>query len=156
MKDENISNWNMDGHIIIPTEFDKISYLIEWKDLFPSWIDEEEEKLVPTCPKLPMPNFSNYSANMDMIVAKLPCNYPKQGSTRDVFRLQVHLVVANLVAKREGNWDGKRKVVFFSKCRPMVELFRCDDLVKHEGDWWYYEVDVAKLAKGLDPCIVKA
>lgn len=24
-----------------------------------------------------------------------------------------------------------------------------DDLVKREGDWWYYQVDVAKLAKGL-------
>ncbi|KAJ8561359.1 hypothetical protein K7X08_027549 [Anisodus acutangulus] len=148
MKDENISKWNMHGHIIIPVEFEKTSDLIEWKDLFPSWIheEEEEEKVVPICPKIPMPNFSNYNTNMDIIVAKLPCKYPKEGWSRDVFRLQVHLVVANLVVNRgKKDWNGKTKVVILSKCRPMVELFRCDDLVKHEGDWWYYQMDVVKL-----------
>ncbi|XP_070048288.1 UDP-glucuronate:xylan alpha-glucuronosyltransferase 2-like isoform X2 [Nicotiana tomentosiformis] len=145
MEDENTSDWSKHGHIIIPVEFEKVSDLFEWKDLFPPWIDEEEEVVVPKCPKIPMPIFDNYS-NMDMIVAKLPCKYPEEGWGRDVFRVQVHLVVANLVVKRgKKGLNGKTKVVFLSKCRPMVELFRCDDLIKQEGDWWYYQLDVVRL-----------
>ena len=62
------------------------------------------------------------------------------------FRLQVHLIVANLAVKKgKRDWNWKTKVVLWSKCRPMLELFRCNDLVKQENEWWYYEVDVKRL-----------
>lgn len=143
-EEDDISEWNKHGKTI-PIYFEKVSSFFNWTDLFPEWIDEEEESDVPTCPEIPMPDFTTYE-KMDMIVAKLPCKYPKEGWGRDVLRLQVHLIVANLVVKK-----GKRdiKVVFWSKCRPMMELFRCNDLVKKESDWWFYEVDVKRLEQKI-------
>ncbi|XP_059283331.1 UDP-glucuronate:xylan alpha-glucuronosyltransferase 2-like [Lycium ferocissimum] len=138
MDDEDVTEWKMHGEMT-QVHFQKVSDLFEWKDLFPEWIDEEEETDGPTCPEMPMPLFKTYGY-MDMIVVKLPCG------KRDVFRLQVHLVAANLAVKRgTRGWNKKVKVVFLSKRRPMVELFRCDNLKKHEGDWWYYEPDMVKL-----------
>ena len=145
-EDDDVSEWNMQGKTIIPVHFERVSTLFNWTDLFPEWIDEEEESDVPSCPEIPMPEFEVYES-MDMIVAKLPCNnYLQEGWGRDVYRLQVHQIVANLAVKKgkkDRKW--KTKVVFLSKCRPMLELFRCSDLVKHEGEWWYYEPDVKKL-----------
>ncbi|KAI9127443.1 hypothetical protein K1719_002002 [Acacia pycnantha] len=48
--------------------------------------------------------------------------------------------------KRKKDWDWKTKVVLSRKCRPMMELFRCDDLVKRkyeddEGDKILLETD---------------
>ncbi|AES59449.1 UDP-glucuronate:xylan alpha-glucuronosyltransferase 2 isoform X2 [Medicago truncatula] len=147
-EDDDVSEWNVHGETI-PINFDKVSQFFNWTDLFPEWIDEEEESDVPTCPELPMPEFATYE-NMDIIVAKLPCKYPLEGWGREVLRLQVHLIVANMVVKKgKKDWKWKSKVVFWSKCRPMLEIFRCDDLVKHEGDWWFYEVDVKKLEQKI-------
>jgi len=147
-EDEDVSEWNIHGETI-PINFDKVSQFFNWTDLFPEWIDEEEESDVPTCPELPMPEFTTYE-NMDLIVAKLPCKYPLEGWGREVLRLQVHLIVANMVVKKgKKDWKWKSKVVFWSKCRPMLEIFRCDDLVKNEGDWWFYEVDVKKLEQKI-------
>ncbi|KAJ8531934.1 hypothetical protein K7X08_011857 [Anisodus acutangulus] len=144
MDDEDVTEWKMHGQII-QVHFEKVSNFLEWKDLFPEWIDEEEEIDGPACPEIPIPVFKTYGY-MDMIVVKLPCENSEQGWGRDVFRLQVHLVAANLAVKRgTRGWNKKVKVVFLSMCRPMVELFRCDDLKKHEGDWWYYEPDMVKL-----------
>lgn len=139
MDGEDTSEWETHGRTI-PIQFEKVSDLFEWKHLFPEWIDEEEEYKGPSCPEIPMPKFENYK-NMDIIVAKLSCEFPKQGLARDVFRLQVHLIVANLVAKNKK----KTKVVFLSKCRPMMELFRCDDLVREEGEWWWFEPEAVRL-----------
>jgi hypothetical protein len=122
-----------------------VSEFFKWPDLFPEWIDEEEETDVPSCPEIPMPDFEVYDS-LDMIVAKLPCKYPEEGWNREVFRLQVHLLAANLAVKKgRRDWNWRTKVVFWSKCRPMLELFRCDDLVKQEGDWWFYEPEMTKL-----------
>ncbi|KAI3460236.1 hypothetical protein Pfo_016899 [Paulownia fortunei] len=144
MDDEDVFEWEAHGQII-PVSFEQVSELFEWKALFPEWIDEEEEIDGPSCPEIPMPNFDKYGY-MDMIVAKLPCKAPEEGWNRDVFRLQVHLVAANLAVRR-GKWDwkGRMKVVFLSKCMPMVELFRCDELVGREGEWWYYRPEMGKL-----------
>ncbi|KAK4481506.1 hypothetical protein RD792_012406, partial [Penstemon davidsonii] len=145
MDDEDVSEWKSHGQII-PISFEKVSMLFKWKDLYPEWIDEEEEIDGPSCPEIPMPDFEEYYGYMDMIVAKLPCEFPKEGWNRDVFRLQVHLMAANLAVKRgRRDWNGKIKVVFLSKCMPMVELFRCDDLVKREGEWWYYMPEIERL-----------
>ncbi|XP_059279311.1 UDP-glucuronate:xylan alpha-glucuronosyltransferase 2 isoform X2 [Lycium ferocissimum] len=147
MEGEDVSEWKVHGQII-KVNFEKVSDLLEWKDLFPEWIDEEEEMDGNECPEIPMPDFNNYSY-MDIIVVKLPCKYPQEGWGKDVYRLQVNLVAANLVVKR-GKRDlknGKMKLIFLSKCRPMVDMFRCEELKKKEGDWWYYKTDMEKLAQ---------
>ncbi|XP_022752321.1 UDP-glucuronate:xylan alpha-glucuronosyltransferase 2-like [Durio zibethinus] len=143
-EDEDYSEWEKHGETI-PVLFERVSELFEWKHLFPEWIDEEEEIDGPSCPEMPMPDFNKYD-NMDLIVAKLPCKYPVDGWAREVFRLQVHLIAANLAVKNgKRDWNWRTKVVFLSKCRPMLEVFRCNDLVKQEGEWWYYEPEVARL-----------
>lgn len=140
MEEVDVSEWNRNR---VSVKFEEVSELFKWEDLFPEWIDEEEESDVPTCPEIPMPDFKQYG-NMEMIVAKLPCKEEEdeKGWRRDVHRLQVHLVVAHLAAKK-----GTRntKVALWSKCRPMLDLFRCNDLVRKEGDWWLYHPDIAKL-----------
>lgn len=144
MDNEDVSEWKAHGQIV-PIPFERVSDMFEWKALFPEWIDEEEEYSGSSCPEIPMPDLDKYG-NMDMIVAKLPCKAPEEGWNRDVFRLQVHLVVAN-VAVRRGRWEwgGRMKVVFLSECRPMVELFQCDELVGREGEWWYYRPEMWRL-----------
>ncbi|KAJ0026066.1 hypothetical protein Pint_08784 [Pistacia integerrima] len=144
MDEYDISEWKIYGETI-SVDFERVSKYFKWPDLFPEWIDEEEENDTPTCPEIPMPDYKIYD-NMDIIVAKLPCKFPEEGWQREVFRLQVHLIVANLAVKKgKRDWDWRTKVVFWSKCRPMLELFRCDDLVRKEGDWWYYMPEIARL-----------
>ncbi|KAJ4962390.1 hypothetical protein NE237_022329 [Protea cynaroides] len=144
MDEEDMSEWENLGKLIA-VHFERVSEYLEWnKDLFPEWIDEEEEIEGSSCPEIPMPDFMAYS-EIDMVVAKLPCEYPKEGWARDAFRLQVHLIAANLAVKK-GN---RTKMVFLSPCRPMMELFRCDDMLMNEGDWWWYEPEVARLEHKL-------
>ncbi|RDX83628.1 UDP-glucuronate:xylan alpha-glucuronosyltransferase 2, partial [Mucuna pruriens] len=144
MEEHDVSEWSIQGETT-RVYFERVSQFFNWTDLFPEWIDEEEENDVPSCPEIPMPEYAKYGS-MDVIVAKLPCRYPKEGWGREVFRLQVHLIVANLAAKKgKKDWRGKTRVVFWSECRPMLELFPCDRLVKREGEWWYYEPDVKRL-----------
>ncbi|GJX17512.1 UDP-glucuronate:xylan alpha-glucuronosyltransferase 2 isoform X1, partial [Tanacetum coccineum] len=144
MEGEDLSDWNVLGKTI-PVTFEKVSENFKWKDLFPEWIDEEEEMHGTLCPELPMPDYKKYGY-MDMIVVNIPCKYPAEGWARDVFRLQLHMIAANMAVRRgRKSWNRKPKVVVSSKCRPMVEIFRCDDLLIHDGDWWYYEPDMKRL-----------
>ncbi|MED6114265.1 UDP-glucuronate:xylan alpha-glucuronosyltransferase 2, variant 2 [Stylosanthes scabra] len=149
-EEDDLSEWkkNMQEEgMIIPIQFEKVSSQFNWTDLFPEWIDEEEESDVPFCPEIPMPDFNVYE-DMDLIVAKLPCNMnPNWG--RNVYRLQVHLIVANLAVKKLKKTSSSTKVVLLSKCRPMLEIFRCNDLVKNDGDWWYYQPDLKRLEQKL-------
>ena len=152
MDEEVVREWNRrreDLGEAVPFRFERVTDFFKWEDLFPEWIDEEEESDVPTCPEIPMPDLKSYG-EVDLVVAKLPCN---DKARRDVFRLQVHLIVANMVVKkgkRDWNYNRRKtKVVFWSKCRPMMELFRCSDLVKREGDWWLYQPQIAKLEHKL-------
>ncbi|KAL6572486.1 hypothetical protein OROMI_013444 [Orobanche minor] len=144
MDDEDVSDWNAR---IISISFDKVSHMFEWKDIFPEWIDEEEEYSGSSCPEIPMPDSNKYGDEyMDVIVSKLPCSSPEEGWNRDVFRFQVHLVAAKMAAKRgRKDWSGRVKVVFLSECVPMPEIFRCDEMVEREGHWWYYRVEVGRL-----------
>lgn len=129
----------------IAVDFEPVSKNFEWKHLFPEWIDEEEENDGPSCPELLMPDFALYS-EMDVVVARMPCRYPEEGWRRDVLRLQVHLIVANLAVKKGKKEGGeKMKVVLLSPCRPMMEVFRCDNLLRQKGNWWVYEPDMARL-----------
>ncbi|XP_002510223.2 UDP-glucuronate:xylan alpha-glucuronosyltransferase 2 isoform X1 [Ricinus communis] len=148
MEENDVSDWKIHGETI-PIHFERVSEYFKWEDLFPEWIDEEEEFEGTSCPEIPMPDFKAYD-DMDVIVAKLPCKYPQELWNREVLRLQVHLVAANLAMKKgRRDWSWKTKVVFWSKCRPMLELFRCDDLVKQEGDWWFYEPEMSILGQKL-------
>ncbi|XP_074558512.1 UDP-glucuronate:xylan alpha-glucuronosyltransferase 2-like [Curcuma longa] len=125
----------------IPVTFERVSSNLRWEDLFPEWIDEDEENEEPSCSEIPMPDFSSYGV-VDLVAAKLPC----EGIRRDVFRLQVHLVAAGMAARR-GRRDarGAVRLALLSACRPMMELFRCDDVVAREGDWWVFEVEAWRL-----------
>ncbi|KAK3028276.1 hypothetical protein RJ639_037453 [Escallonia herrerae] len=151
MEEEDLSEWNVHGFKTIPINFEPVSEYLEWKDLFPEWIDEEEEMEGGTlCPEIPMAKVEDYGY-MDMIVAKLPCKYPEEGWRRDVFRLQVHLLAANLAVKRgRRDWSRRGKVVFLSECRPMLELFPCSELRRQEGDWWFYEPEMVRLEQKVD------
>ncbi|KAG8654754.1 UDP-glucuronate:xylan alpha-glucuronosyltransferase 2 isoform X2 [Manihot esculenta] len=142
--EDDVSEWKLHGETI-QIHFERVSENFKWEHLFPEWIDEEEELEGPSCPEIPMPDFKAYET-MDVIVAKLPCKFPEKLWKREVFRLQIHLVAANLAVKkgkRDRSW--KTKVVFWSRCRPMLELFRCDELVRQEGDWWLYEPQMWRL-----------
>ncbi|RWR92553.1 UDP-glucuronate:xylan alpha-glucuronosyltransferase 2-like protein isoform X1 [Cinnamomum micranthum f. kanehirae] len=144
MDDDEVGEFANVGNVTA-IRYQPVSGNLEWKDLFPEWIDEEEDDDGPSCPEMPMPDFGMYG-EVDVVMAKLPCRYPEEGWSRSVFRLQIHVIAANLAVKNGRRGGGeKTRVVFFSSCRPMLELFRCDDLVKQEGDWWVYEPDMGKL-----------
>ncbi|KAF1892105.1 hypothetical protein Lal_00036461 [Lupinus albus] len=111
-----------------------------------SWFEINEEKGKSKCPKMPMPKLENYK-DLNVVVAKLPC---VQEGVRDLFWLQVNLVVANLVV--ESGWvenidmiHKKVYVVFVGYCEPMIEIFRCDDLLMHEGEYLVYQPDLMRL-----------
>lgn len=134
----------------VRVDFERVSDAFRWSDLFPEWIDEEEDDEGPSCPELPMPDWARYGGDVDVVVASLPCNRSAPGWNRDVFRLQVHLVAAQ-VAARKGRRDGAGavRVVLRSQCEPMMDLFRCDEEVGREGDWYMYRVDVPRLEEKL-------
>lgn len=138
-------DWQSVGKDTTTIDFERVSRNFEWKDLFPEWIDEEEENEGPTCPEIPMPDFSAYE-EVDVVVGRLPCRRPEEGWRRDVYRLQVHLVMLNMAARRgKRDGEGKVKVVVESDCRPMMEMFPCDDMVGREGKWWLFEVEGERL-----------
>lgn len=135
----------LEDHVeTVSVGFERVSKDRKWGDYFPEWIDEDKKWGSPKCPEIPIPKLEGYK-DMDVVLAKVPCD--KEG-IRDVFRLQVNLVVANLVVG-EG-WmkpDAHRTVyvVFIGSCGPMVEIFRCDDLLMHRGDYWVYMPDIGRL-----------
>ena len=95
MQEDDVSEWSTLGetsHVY----FEKVSQFFNWTDLFPEWIDEEEETDVPSCPEIPMPEFAAYEG-MDVIVAKLPCKYPEEGWGRDVLRSSNDTRTLNLI-----------------------------------------------------------
>ncbi|KAL6132689.1 hypothetical protein ACLB2K_064928 [Fragaria x ananassa] len=136
----------------IPVSFDRVGGDRKWEDFFPEWIDEDERWEHPKCPEIPMPRFEDYNG-IDVILAKVPCGTSgdeKEG-IRDVFRLQVNLVVANMAARlgwRDPDSGVPHRtvyVVFIGSCDPMVEIFRCDDLVMRQGDSRVYKPELGRL-----------
>jgi hypothetical protein len=128
--------------------FEQVSSSIVWDDLFPQWNHEDSSKK-PLCPEIPMPDFTRYD-EVDVVIARLPCRKPKDGWNRDMFRFQVHMVSANLaVRKARRNLNGAVKLIFLSKCIPMMDIFRCEDLVAREHEWWMYEANIYKLEDKL-------
>ncbi|KAL5061000.1 hypothetical protein RYX36_032604, partial [Vicia faba] len=140
---------------IVPIHFDHVDENLKWNDFFPEWIDEEEKVHKPKCPNMPMPTLKNYK-DIDVLVAKVPCGEQsmEEKGIRDVFRLQVNLVVANLAV--EAKWLQKLEsdhrnmyVVFVGTCAPMIEIFRCDDLLMHQSDYWVYKPDLKRLKQKI-------
>ena len=147
MEEDELSDWGTSGKLMT-IRFERVSSSIVWDDLFPQWDDEDNSKK-PLCPEIPMPDFTRYD-EVDVVIARLPCRKPKDGWNRDMFRFQVHMVSANLaVRKGRRNLYGAVKLIFLSKCIPMMDIFRGDDLVAREQEWWMYEANIDKLEDKL-------
>ncbi|KAG5127432.1 hypothetical protein AAZX31_10G145200 [Glycine max] len=128
---------------IVSVDFDHVDESLKWKDFFPVWIDEDKKWGGPKCPDLPMPTWEEYR-DLNVVVATVPCG------KRDVFKLQVNLVVANLAVDSGwvNNLDAYEPVyvVFIGSCDPMMDIFKCDDLLLHQpGEYWVYKPDLFSL-----------
>lgn len=149
-KDEriNIGLVNMEGMMhevqtkakMINVHFDYVKEDIRWSDLAPERMDENS-----TCPHIPMPRFEAYQ-ELDVVVARVsrPTQYEDSG-LRDVFRLQVNLVVANLLVRSRRKGNGPVLAVFVESFNPMWEIFRCDDLLWNEGNSWIYKPELTRI-----------
>ncbi|KAL7003073.1 hypothetical protein U1Q18_004231 [Sarracenia purpurea var. burkii] len=130
--------------------FDRVGKDRQWVDFFPKWIDENAKEGQTLCPKIPMPKFEDYYG-LDVVIARIPCEGgAKREGVKDVLRLQLNLVVANLLVRNgQKNHDDRldRTVyaVFIGSCGPMREIFRCEDLLLHEDDVLVYRPNLRKL-----------
>ncbi|KAL2468546.1 putative UDP-glucuronate:xylan alpha-glucuronosyltransferase 4 [Forsythia ovata] len=86
-----------------------------------------------------MPRFEDYQ-ELDVILARVPCS-----GLRDVLRLQVNLVVANLLVRSMRKNNGPVFAVFTGACTPMWEIFKCDDVLWHKGNYWVYKLELTRL-----------
>ncbi|KAH7846111.1 hypothetical protein Vadar_010102 [Vaccinium darrowii] len=139
---------------VVTIDFDRVDETLRWEDFFPEWIDEDRKWGQPSCPQIPMPRFENYR-DIGVVVARVPCGGGGEGEgkgVRDVYRLQVNLLVANMLVR--SRWTNDQGVVdrtvysvFIGSCGPMWEIFRCDDLLWHEGDYWVYKPDLRRLSQ---------
>ncbi|KAH9320929.1 hypothetical protein KI387_015568 [Taxus chinensis] len=144
IEEEEAQQWETLGETTV-IKFDVIdSEEVQWTDLFPEWIDEEEQYTSPACPTIPMPEIEE-ETEFDLVVTRVPCRKPEKGWSRDVVRLQIQLVSAQVAAKHSRNGK-KMAMLFLSACRPVLDLFRCEDLVKRRDHVWLYQSDVKKLA----------
>ncbi|XP_074303226.1 putative UDP-glucuronate:xylan alpha-glucuronosyltransferase 5 [Silene latifolia] len=137
----------------ITIQFEPVSHNnVTWKKLFPEWINENPSD---KCPTIPMPDPRDYP-DLDVVVAKLPCRRhtydygTREEWIRDVHRLQVNLATARLIVENGINKEGDVYGVFIGKCEPMVEIFKCDDLVWHGGSYWVYKPHVEKLRQTIN------
>ncbi|CAH9094948.1 unnamed protein product [Cuscuta europaea] len=88
-----------------------------------------------------MPHWEEYTDEINVIVARVPCT-----DHNNVFRLQVNLVVANLLVMKNGWKASYNQIhVVFIGCEPMLEIFRCEDLLWHQENSWIYKPDLRSL-----------
>ncbi|GJP44527.1 hypothetical protein CLOM_g3915 [Closterium sp. NIES-68] len=148
---------------------------IKWKDIFPEWIDESRKS---SCPEIPEPAWfaddfrqagvgndqrditaAEHSSSpslvarsllgsFDGVVASLPCEQPADSWARDVRWHHLMLTIGRLVTK---STSAKTPVLLFTECRPPPNLFRCRDLVMHEGPIWLYHVAPDAMRERLQP-----
>ncbi|GFP81406.1 putative UDP-glucuronate:xylan alpha-glucuronosyltransferase 4 [Phtheirospermum japonicum] len=88
-----------------------------------------------------MPKYENYD-DLDVVVADISCEEART--------THLNLAVANLLVKCgrkdiNGVDNGELLAVFMGSCGPMWEIFRCEDLLWHEGNLWIYRPDLEKL-----------
>ncbi|KAK9054822.1 hypothetical protein SSX86_025901 [Deinandra increscens subsp. villosa] len=120
----------------------------KWEDFFPEWVDEDGKWGTMKCPEIPLPE--SYE-KVDVVVARVPGG----GQRRDLFRLQVNLVVANVLVNSGWGVDGDHEevyVVFIGDLSggPMWEIFRCDDMIWEEKDYRIYKPDLGKLKQKVN------
>ncbi|KAL2490527.1 putative UDP-glucuronate:xylan alpha-glucuronosyltransferase 4 [Abeliophyllum distichum] len=136
---------------IVNIHFKRVEKNIQWSDLFPLWIEESLPWDLQPCLEIPLPRFEEY-VDLDVVVAKVPCGGVEKRIFEDVFRLQINLVVANLLVRnglKNGEIVPQVYVVFIGNCSPVWELFRCDDLLWHEQNFWIYKPDLRRLKQKL-------
>ncbi|CAN6857793.1 unnamed protein product [Brassica oleracea] len=131
----------------IHVSLDPLPESLTWNSLFPEWIDEENSQ----CPEIPLPKPEGSNADVDVIVAKVPCSgWSENKGLRDVFRLQVNLAAANLAVKSGlTKVDSAVYVVFVGSCGPMHEIFKCDERVRRVDDYWVYKPNLPRLKQKL-------
>ncbi|KAI5065845.1 hypothetical protein GOP47_0018469 [Adiantum capillus-veneris] len=113
---------------------------VQWADLYPEWIDEEEQDGVPKCPYMPMPNVKQ-GTRLDLVVVKVPC----RGSwSRDVARLQVELAGAHVALYTDAS-----HLLVLDSCTPLPNLFGCSNLVVKAANAWLFKMDLPMLKKKL-------
>ncbi|KAK8959338.1 putative UDP-glucuronate:xylan alpha-glucuronosyltransferase 3 [Platanthera guangdongensis] len=119
---------------------------LTWADLYPEWIDEEEESNVPHCRNLPVPKVPRGS-QFHMVAVKLPCD--KTGNwTRDIARLHLQHAAAKLSADSEAGHH-RTHVLLVTDCLPIPNLFSCKNLVARKGSNWLYRPDMEVLKQKL-------
>ncbi|KAL0404842.1 UNVERIFIED_CONTAM: putative UDP-glucuronate:xylan alpha-glucuronosyltransferase 5 [Sesamum radiatum] len=150
----NIDEKIMDGiHAnskVVKVHFDPVGEDIRWSGLAPERIDENSK-----CPDIPMPRFEDYE-QLDVVVARVPHSECEDGGSRNVFRLQVNLVVANLLVRSTRKNNMPVLAVFVESCDPMREIFRCDDLLWNTGNSWVYKPELTRISQivlmPIGPC----
>ncbi|KAF9606414.1 hypothetical protein IFM89_025103 [Coptis chinensis] len=143
---EEENKWKELGETTV-VHFDRVPKDRRWEEYFTDWVEEDEKWATPKCPDIPMPSYKSYG-EFNVVVVKMPCgNVIQRKGIRDVFRLQVNLVAANLAVQsvKINGTDQNLFVVFIGTCGPMWEIFRCDDLLRHEGDFWIYKPELRRL-----------
>ncbi|XP_020262140.1 UDP-glucuronate:xylan alpha-glucuronosyltransferase 1-like [Asparagus officinalis] len=144
-----VNNWQQ----LLPHAESSIVHLdyaksnLTWEDLYPEWIDEEQESEVPICPTLPEPK-SVQGFQFDLIAVKLPCNRTAKNWSRDIARFHLQLAAAKLAAD-SGNVRYKAHVLFVTDCFPIPNLFSCKNLVVRNEDTWLYRPDLSILREKL-------
>lgn len=119
---------------------------LTWADLYPEWIDEEEETNVPHCQHLPVPKVPKGS-QFRMVAVKLPCD--RTGNwTRDIARLHLQHAAAKLSAD-SGAGHHPAHVLLVTECLPIPNLFSCKNLVARKGNNWLYWPDMEVLKQKL-------
>ena len=127
---------------IVIVGLDPVNPSLKWEDLFPEWIDEEEEFEVPKCPSLPEPK-PLVDARLDLIIGKLPCNRSALWS-KDVVRLHLQLSAAKMAVS-----STSPLILFITDCFPMPNLFKCKDLVSREGTLWLFRPNLRSLQESI-------
>ncbi|XP_022141559.1 putative UDP-glucuronate:xylan alpha-glucuronosyltransferase 3 isoform X2 [Momordica charantia] len=130
-------------HVVL--QLDHAANDLTWEALYPEWIDEEEEFEVPSCPSLPKLQIPT-KPRIDLVAVKLPCDKSGRWS-RDVARLHLQLETARVAASAKGNRFVH--VLLVTKCFPIPNLFRCKELIAHEGNVWLYRPDLNVLRDKL-------
>lgn len=126
---------------IVKVKFTPLGYNeIPWPELSPERMDEYSK-----CPDIPMPRFEDYQ-DLDVVVARVPRRQECQkGVMRDASRLQVNLLVANLLIRSARKGDRPVFAVFLDSCDPMLEIFRCEDQLWNEGNSWVYKPELTRI-----------
>ena len=87
MEATNYQRWeSLAGEKPIVFPYERVEKSLEWKDLYPEWIDEEQKYGTPQCPLIPMPEV-NEGVQLDVVIVHAPCT--KLSTLPDTSYLQV-------------------------------------------------------------------